>query len=167
MLKDYIPPVDKPIALFLSCSKHKPYNKSPYRRVFLAMLENKLKIRDISQIYTISEPAILVPQELDETVITKYEFPPDMLQSKGRQIFIERLSKLLPKIIRGHKISFYVLPKHHRGIFEEALELITPKDKKELDKKQIVYAPPVTYNLPRARKIIEEVLFKQKIMSEE
>ncbi|GAJ00818.1 unnamed protein product [marine sediment metagenome] len=35
MIDDYIPNVEKPIAFFLSCSKHKPYNKSPYRRVSL------------------------------------------------------------------------------------------------------------------------------------
>ncbi|NHJ49673.1 MAG: hypothetical protein FK733_17920 [Asgard group archaeon] len=167
MLNDYVPPVEKPIALFLSCSKHKPYNKSPYRRVFNAMLEKNLKIKDLSQTYTISEPAILVPQEMDDTPVTQYEFPPDKLETYGRQIFIERLSKILPKIIRAHKISFYVLPKHHRGIFESALEIIKNNNKSVLANKHIVYAPPVTYNIHRARKIMEEVLFKQKVLRDE
>jgi predicted RNA-binding protein len=123
MLEDYIPPIDKPIALFLSCSKHKPYYKSPYRRVFNAMIEKKIGIKDLSQIYTISEPAILVPEELDDTSVTKYDFPPEKLQSKGKEIFIERLVEILPKILKSHKISFYILPKHHKVIFEDAFNL--------------------------------------------
>ncbi|MHA1639263.1 MAG: hypothetical protein ACTSUA_08560, partial [Candidatus Heimdallarchaeota archaeon] len=47
MLEDYVPNYDKPIAFFLSCSKHKPYNRSPYRRVLNAMLEKKIGIRDL------------------------------------------------------------------------------------------------------------------------
>lgn len=162
MLKEYIPPTDKPIALFLSCSKHKPYYKSPYRRVFNAMIEKKLQIRDLTQIYTISEPAIIVPEEMDDTNITKYDFPPDKLLIEGKKTFIERLVKILPKILRAHKISFYILPKHHREIFECALSKIPEKSKNDLMKKQIIYAPPLTYNLPKARKIIEDVLNKQK-----
>ena len=162
MLKEYIPPIDKPIALFLSCSKYKPYYKSPYRRVFNAMIEKKLQIRDLSQIYTISEPAIIIPEELDDTNITHYDFPPDKLQKYGREIFIDRLVEILPKIFRVHKISFYILPKHHREIFENALKKILQKNKYNLIEKQIIYAPPLTYNLPKARKIIEDALKNKK-----
>ena len=163
MIEDYIPNVEKPIAFFLSCSKHKPYNKSPYRRVFHAMLNKKLSIRDLSQIYTVSEPAIIVPEELDDTNITKYDFPPNEMKEEGRNIFIERLSILLPKLIQAHKYSFYILPKHHRGIFEQALKnIIQNKKQSKLTENmlssKVKYAPPVTYNLPKVREIVERTL---------
>jgi predicted RNA-binding protein len=87
MKEDYSPPNDKPIAFFMSCSKHKPFYKSPYRRVFYAMLK-KLQIKDISQIYTVSEPAILVPEELDGSPVSMYDFPPEHLGKKGRELFV-------------------------------------------------------------------------------
>ena len=163
MIDDYIPNIEKPIAFFLSCSKHKPYNKSPYRRVFHAMLNKKLSIRDLSQIYTVSEPAIIVPEEFDDTNITKYDFPPDEMKEEGRNIFIERLSLILPKLIHAHKYSFYVLPKHHRKIFEQALENIQQNKKQSklseiLLSSKVKYAPPVTYNLPKVREIVETTL---------
>ena len=169
MLNDYIPNVEKPIAFFLSCSKHKPYNKSPYRRVFHSMLDKKLALRDLSQIYTVSEPAIIVPEELDDTNITKYEFPPNKLKEEGRTIFIERLSILLPKLIPAHKYSFYVLPKHHREIFEKALKMaVENKIKSKLSEKQVSlkvkYAPPLTYNLPKVREIVETTLKNSKLV---
>ena len=163
MIEDYIPNIEKPIAFYLSCSKHKPYNKSPYRRVFQAMLSKKLAIRDLSQIYTVSEPAIIVPEELDDTNITKYDFPPNEMKEEGRNIFIERLSILLPKLIQAHKYSFYILPKHHRGIFEQALKnIIQNKKQSKLTENmlssKVKYAPPVTYNLPKVREIVERTL---------
>lgn len=163
MRDSYIPRIDKPIAFFLSCSKHKPYSKSPYRRVFYAMLEKKIGIKKISQIYTVSEPAIIVPEELEETNITHYDFPPQNLQDKGKEIFIQRLSEVLPKLIQAHKFSFYILPKHHRTIFELALSKISNNNVLRTSDKihipsRVKYAPPLTYNLPKARKIITEVL---------
>ncbi len=169
MINDYIPNVEKPIAFFLSCSKHKPYNKSPYRRVFHAMLNKKLSIRDLSQIYTVSEPAIIVPEEFDDTNITKYDFPPDEMKEEGRSIFIERLAVVLPKLIHAHKYSFYVLPKHHRKIFEQALEnIIQNKKQSKLSEKllssKVKYAPPVTYNLPKVREIVETTLKNNNLL---
>ncbi len=163
MIDDYIPNVEKPIAFFLSCSKHKPYNKSPYRRVFHAMLNKKLSISDLSQIYTVSEPAIIVPEEFDDTNITKYDFPPNEMREEGRSIFIERLSIVLPKLILAHKYSFYVLPKHHRKIFEQALVNILQNEKQsklteKLLSSKVKYAPPLTYNLPKVREIVETTL---------
>ena len=169
MINDYIPNVEKPIAFFLSCSKHKPYNKSPYRRVFHAMLNKKLSIRDLSQIYTVSEPAIIVPEEFDDTNITKYDFPPDEMKEEGRSIFIERLAVVLPKLIHAHKYSFYVLPKHHRKIFEQALEkIIQNKKESKLSEKllssKVKYAPPVTYNLPKVREIVKTTLKNNNLL---
>ena len=163
MLKEYIPNIEKPIAFFLSCSKHKPYYKSPYRRVFYAMLDSKLEIRDISQIYTVSEPAIVVPEEFDDTEVTKYEFPPSKMKKEGRDIFITRLSSILPKLIKAHKYSFYILPKHHRSIFEKAIYKIKQNEKNKLFNtkdllSRVIYAPPLTYNLPKTRAIIENTL---------
>ena len=166
IINDYIPRYEKPIAFFMSCSKHKPYYKSPYRRVFNSMLEKNLDIRDLSQIYTISEPAILVPEEFDDTLVTKYDFPPDKLGNEGKDIFINRLAIVLPKLIKAHKFIFYILPKHHRSIFETALEITLSNDEQVNHMNsisRIVYAPPLTYNLPKARKIIEETLEKFQI----
>lgn len=168
MLKNYQPNTDRPIAFFLSCSKHKPFYKSPYRRVFFSMLRKKLAIRQLSQIYTISEPAIIVPEELEDTDITKYDFPPERLQQKGRTIFIHRLSKLLPKLLKAHLQSFYVLPKHHRGIFETAMKEIYQNPDNGITNEnfaqKITYAPPVIYNLPKVRKIIRKKLTQRKII---
>ncbi|NPE08182.1 MAG: DUF5591 domain-containing protein [Asgard group archaeon] len=169
MIDDYIPNVEKPIAFFLSCSKHKPYNKSPYRRVFHAMLNKKLSIKDLSQIYTVSEPAIIIPEEFDDTNITKYDFPPNEMKKEGRSIFIERLSVILPKLIHAHKYSFYVLPKHHRKIFEQALEKIQQNKKQsklseKLLSSKVKYAPPLTYNLPKVREIVETTLKNNNLL---
>ena len=168
MVNDYIPNTAKPIAIFMSCSKHKPFYKSPYRRVFYAMLNKNLQIRDISQIYTISEPAIIVPEELDDTNVSKYDFPPDQMKEKGRKVFIERLTEVLPKLILAHKVSFYVLPKHHRGIFEKALEKIVekhPRNKTLIEKiaVNVKYLPPLTYNIPKAKEGIKQYLENYKI----
>ncbi|NHJ85514.1 MAG: hypothetical protein FK734_08630, partial [Asgard group archaeon] len=155
MLQEYAPPKGKPIVFFLSCSKYKPYYKSPYRRVLNAMIEKSIGIREISHYYTISEPAVLIPEELDDTNITRYDFPPENMKAEGKQIFIERLSQVLPKIISAYEIGFYILPKHHRGIFEKALALSFKENKfiSEIAPK-IIYAPPLTYNLPKAKEII-------------
>ncbi len=162
MLKSY-EPNNKPVAFFMSCSKHKPFYKSPYRRVFNAMIDKKLNIREISTIYTISEPAILIPEEFDDTNITKYDFPPAAMQAEGKRIFIERLATVLPKHLLAHKKIFYILPKHHRGIFEAALKKISEDTtQKKIDKtliaSRIKYAPPLTYNLPKAKAIIAQTL---------
>ena len=168
MLNDYIPNIEKPIAIFMSCSKHKPFYKSPYRRVFYSMLNKNLQIRDISQIYTVSEPAIVVPEELDDTNVSQYDFPPDQLKEKGREVFIERLTKILPKIIKAHKVSFYVLPRHHRGIFEKALEKILEQHSEDKILKEkiavnVKYLPPLTYNIPKAKEGIKQYLENFKI----
>lgn len=162
MLKQYVPN-NKPVAFFLSCSKHKPFYKSPYRRVFNAMITKNLNIRDISHVYTVSEPAILVPEEFDDTDVSQYDFPPAAMQAEGKEIFIERLATVLPKHILAHEKIFYILPKHHRGIFEAALERITEinhhkKISKTLIASRIKYAPPLTYNLPKAKAIIAQTL---------
>ncbi|MFW9922341.1 MAG: DUF5591 domain-containing protein [Candidatus Thorarchaeota archaeon] len=167
MLKSYIPIKEKQYSFFLSCSKYKPYYKSPYRRLFYSMLSKNLDIRDKSQIYTVSEPAIIVPEELDDTNITAYDFPPENLTDKGKEIFILRLSNILPKLILAHEHSFYVLPRHHRAIFEQALERIytnhmIPDLDKTLIISRVTYAPPLTYNLPKAKMIISETLNKTK-----
>ncbi|MBN1328263.1 MAG: DUF5591 domain-containing protein [Candidatus Heimdallarchaeota archaeon] len=158
MLQDYNPPTKKPIAFFLSCSKYKPYYKSPYRRVLNAMIEKSLGIRNLSHYYTISEPAILVPEELDDTNVTKYDFPPENMKDEGKQIFIERLSQVLPRIIAAYEIVFYILPKHHREIFEKALILSAESNLKSEIVSKVVYAPPLTYNLPKTKEIIFQVL---------
>ena len=147
----------------MSCSKHKPFYKSPYRRVFNSMIKKNLKIRENSQIYTISEPAILVPEELDDTNITQYDFPPANLQEEGRNIFIERLANVLPKYLLAHEQMFYVLPKHHRSIFEASInkileDNINNKIDKTLIASRVKYAPPLTYNLPKAKVIIAQTL---------
>ena len=163
MLNKYVPHYEKPISFFLSCSKYKPFYLSPYRRLFTSMLSKKIGIREISQIYTVSEPAIIIPEELDDTIITNYDFPPENLKEYGKNIFIKRLSKVLPKLFNAHQINFYVLPKHHREIFESAVEeILQNEDINNVDKilisSKIKYAPPVTYNLPKTKEIIIETL---------
>lgn len=163
MLSEYSPNSTKPIAFFMSCSKHKPFYKSPYRRVFNSMIKKNLNIREKSQIYTISEPAILVPEELDDTNITQYDFPPKNMLEEGKQIFIERLAKVLPKCLLAHEYIFYILPKHHRGIFEASLNKILEnniniKIDKTLIASRVKYAPPLTYNLPKAKAVIAQTL---------
>ena len=91
MKNEWKPRYSKPIAFFLSCSKHKPYYKSPYRRLFNAMLSKKLGLTDVSQIYTVSEPAVLVPREMEDSLVTAYDFPPENLGVEGRKIFTKRL----------------------------------------------------------------------------
>ena len=161
--KDYSPDISKPVAFFLSCSKHKPYYKSPYRRVFNSMISKNLNIREQVKIYTISEPAIVVPEELDDTAVTQYDFPPTNMQAKGKRIFIERLANVLPKFLLAHQHIFYILPKHHRGIFEASINKILEnninnKIDKTLIASRVKYAPPLTYNLPKAKVIIAQTL---------
>jgi predicted RNA-binding protein len=163
MLKEYEPRRERPIAFFMSCSKHKPFYTSPYRRIFKSMLKKKLAIRRESQIYTVSEPAIIVPEELDGTAVSYYDFPPEKLQQEGKKIFIRRLTAILPKLLKNHRYSFYVLPKHHRVIFETALQKVYQQHEgngitRESFASRIIYVPPVIYNLPKVRTIIRETL---------
>lgn len=152
LLDQYEPPRKLPFAFYLSCSKYKPYYKSPYHRIFRGSLKKRLGIESLYQKYTVSEPAIIVPRELEDSSVTQYDFPPEQLGDEGQRIFIERLANVLKRLTSKHQFHFYLLPKHHRRIFEEAIQLA------DLNGTTFTYAPPGIFNLPKVRKLVREAV---------
>jgi len=110
----------KKIALYLGCSKHKPFSVSFMHKKICGMLR-KHRLGVIVQQYILSEPLTICPRELETHFpAAHYDFPPERLSEKGRRIFIERLRMFLLKTQRFHDYHIVFAPNHHKQIFKEA-----------------------------------------------
>ncbi|MEM4729633.1 MAG: DUF5591 domain-containing protein [Thermoplasmata archaeon] len=118
---------DKPLALLLGCTKHKPYSKSFIHRKIISMLEKHL-LNDYVQQYIIGEPLVVCPREMETYYpAAHYEFPPERLGHLGRDIFIKRLRKFFMKC-EGHHYEYILFaPNHHKNIILTACKgIISP-----------------------------------------
>ena len=110
----------KSIALLLGCTMHKPYSQSFMHRKVIGMLQKHGLSESIQQ-YIIGEPLAICPREWEEIYpAAHYDFPPERMSSKGRNIFTKRLRKFF-KVAKNHYSTFVVFtPNHHREIILEA-----------------------------------------------
>ncbi len=113
-------PEPKPLALILPCTGVKPYRLSPTHCIAAARLRNLGIAEDVS-VYIMSEPMILVPQELDIYYpFANYDYPPRELGTRERELFIELLSHVLTKL-RRHRFIVATLPRHHASILLDTM----------------------------------------------
>ena len=124
-LLNYFSPF-KPHALIMPCTSIKPYRLSPTHKIVITKL-NKYQLTEYVAVYILSEPMVLVPQELDIYYpFANYEYPPRELNDSRKSLLIQLLSKILPKL-RIHKYIVAILPRHHKYILINALNLIKEK----------------------------------------
>ncbi len=114
-------------ALILPCSSVKPYRLSATHRVAESLID-KYGLRNSVQVYILSEPMIIVPRELDIYYpFANYDYPPSELDDIYREIFIDILSTILPKL-RYYRRIVAILPKHHRNILIKSIEKVNHVD---------------------------------------
>lgn len=112
----------KSYALILPCSRVKPYRISRLHNQLEHLLD-RYGLDNSIQRYIVSEPMVLVPRELDIYYpFANYDYPPEELTERDREIFIELLASTLPKL-KNHRGILAVLPKHHKNILITALKL--------------------------------------------
>jgi len=108
-------------ALILPCSGIKPYRLSATHRVAESIID-RYGLRDSIQVYILSEPMIIVPRELDIYYpFANYDYPPRELDGFYRDMFIELLSIVIPRL-RHYKKIVAILPKHHKNILLKSIE---------------------------------------------
>lgn len=139
---------DKEIALLLGCTKHKPYSKSFIHKKVIGLLNKHNLISEVQQ-YIIGEPLVVVPREWETKYpAAHYDFPPDKMSEKGRNVFISRLNNFLRKAIELHNNFIIFAPNHHREIILNAVDdLFHP-----------IIVPYNLYKLPTLLKTVKEVL---------
>lgn len=140
-----LPP--KPLALYMGCTHHKPFSQSFMHQKVIGMLKAH-NLEEIIQQYIVSEPLAICPREMESIYpAANYDFPPEKLTSRGRQIFISRLRKFLLKSAKHHICHIGFLPNHHRSILKKASEeIIEP-----------IFIPYNLYYIPRLLKKLQEI----------
>ncbi|WP_338603971.1 DUF5591 domain-containing protein [Sulfolobus tengchongensis] len=111
---------NKEIALLLPCTVVKPYSLSPTHKIAYSNLK-KYNLEDKVQVYSVSEPMLLVPRELENCYpFNSYDYPPSKMSSNEKEEFIDLLSIALKHISAMHRRLIAVLPRHHYEITEKA-----------------------------------------------
>ncbi|QXJ31468.1 DUF5591 domain-containing protein [Saccharolobus shibatae] len=114
---------DKEIGLLLPCTVVKPYSLSPTHKIAYATL-NKYNLEEKVQVYSVSEPMLLVPKELEECYpFNSYDYPPRLMSKEEKEEFIMLLTKPLIKVSMLHKRLIGILPRHHYEIVKRAAEI--------------------------------------------
>jgi len=139
---------EKPIALFMACTMHKPYSNSMMHKKVQGLIKKHDYEESIQQ-YIIGEPLIAVPREWEKKYpAANYEFPPEEMTKKGRKIFVNRLKIFIKKISKMHDHFLIFTPNHHRQIILECADsFINP-----------VIIPYNIFQLPKLLTAIQETI---------
>ena len=106
---------EKKVALLLPCTEKKPYHLSPTHKIAESI------VKDQVQIYSVSEPMLLVPREFEDCYpFNDYDYPPSKMTAEEKEEFIELLSKALNVVSKYHEVIVAVLPRHHFNVVSEA-----------------------------------------------
>ena len=125
-IEKYWVPEPRPLAVIMPCTSVKPYGLSATHRLLDARLR-RLGLYDQVSKYTISEPMILVPRELELYYpFANYDYPPSTLTPEGRRRFVELLATALRKVVKHHRAVVAVLPRHHESVLRDSLRLCGP-----------------------------------------
>ncbi|RLE80635.1 MAG: hypothetical protein DRJ51_05455 [Thermoprotei archaeon] len=135
------------VALFTPCSKVKPVPRSFINLKIDAMLAKEGFNVDR---YIVSEPLILIPYKYAYMFpAAHYDYPPPLLEPDEREIFVNMLAEILRvRVSRAYENIVYFLTKHHRKIFEDALEKAGVEG---------VYVPFNVYWLPKLRDVLRSL----------
>lgn len=120
--------------IFMSCTRVKPYSKSITHKMMLKYVQ-KLNDQGIkAEIFSISEPMLIVPQRYEHLYpLANYDFPPRLMENWEQKIMISEIAKLLPKLTMNvEKMIVAVLPKHHYNIMSSALNGINNYDREKI-----------------------------------
>ncbi|MEM1627281.1 MAG: DUF5591 domain-containing protein [Sulfolobaceae archaeon] len=114
---------NKPYALLLPCTSIKPYSLSRTHKAAYSILKKSGRESEV-QVYSISEPMLLVPREFEECYpFNNYDYPPHLMSDEEKEEFISLLIEPLKRISGMHKKVLGVLPKHHYEIVKKASEI--------------------------------------------
>lgn len=140
----------KSIALLLGCTIHKPYSTSFIHKKVIGLIQ-KHELDDKVQQFIIGEPLVVCPREWETRYpAAHYEFPPENLREKGREIFTMRLRSFFEKFHDNYYNFIIFTPNHHRKIITTACDgLITP-----------IVIPYNVYNLPRLLNVMKNCVSK-------
>ncbi|BCU71486.1 DUF5591 domain-containing protein [Stygiolobus caldivivus] len=106
---------EKKIALLLPCTEKKPYHNSPTHKIAESIVKDKV------QIYSVSEPMLLVPREYEECYpFSDYDYPPSKMTPEERKEFVELLAIAIKAVSNFHEFMVAVLPRHHFRVLKEA-----------------------------------------------
>lgn len=148
ILKVWCPVLPGKIALFTPCSKIKPIPKSFMNRKIDAILR-KYNLSVTVDRYIVSEPLGIIPYSQAYLFPTAhYDYPPDKLTAKEKELYVSIVADVLEKIIKYYDFIVYSLPRKHKEIFEQALNHIGVK---------AVYVPYNVYHLPKLRNKLLEI----------
>ncbi len=144
---EYILSIWKPvtkakIALFTPCSNIKPIPESFMNKKIDGLLRKYLLTQVVDR-YIVSEPlGIIDYSQAYLFPAAHYDYPPEKLTVREKRVYIEIIAEFLEKISRTYDYVVYSLPRRHRQVFEEALDVANVV---------AVYVPYNIYYLPRLR----------------
>jgi len=143
-------PPAKKISLYLGCSWHKPFSRSFIHLKVIRMLK-KHNLDNLVQQFIISEPLAICPRELENLFpAANYDFPPEKLGERGKNVFINRLRTFLAKYRDTYIFHVGFLPNHHKEIFMQASEgIINP-----------FFIPYNVYQLPNLLTLLNSLKIK-------
>ncbi|MFP3346952.1 MAG: DUF5591 domain-containing protein [Sulfolobaceae archaeon] len=108
----------KRVALLLPCTEKKPYHNSPTHIIAESIVKDKV------QLYSVSEPMLLVPREFEDCYpFSDYDYPPSKMTREEREEFVRLLTTALKVLESYHQHIIAVLPKHHFSVLSEASKL--------------------------------------------
>ncbi|MHA1616230.1 MAG: DUF5591 domain-containing protein [Candidatus Njordarchaeales archaeon] len=138
-------PIPFPIALYLPCSKHKPYSRS-FMQLKIRRMLHKRELSKYVQVYIVSEPLVLVPAQI-ETLFpaAHYDYPPEKVSEDEKNIYVTLLRKILRRLENVHRTHVYSLPRFHKMIFLKAVENRSEK---------YLYVPYNVYYIPKLAEVL-------------
>ena len=121
-------------SILMPCTQVKPYSKSVTHRMMISYINSLRKYNCLVELYSISEPMIIVPYEYEELYpLANYDFPPKLMVEWEKELMANLLSKALVKIVKYTKYEVIaVLPRHHRSILERSLALLNGEMKEKI-----------------------------------
>lgn len=121
-------------SVLMPCTQIKPYRKSITHRMMISYINSLRRHNCLVELYSISEPMIIVPYEYEELYpLANYDFPPKLMEKWEKELMANLLSKALVKIVKRTKYEIIaVLPRHHKSILERSLVFLSGEMKEKI-----------------------------------
>ena len=107
------------VAVLLPCAGTKPFSTAPsHAHGYIPALEGL----DVDR-YVVAEPLGIIPWAWENTWPNNaYDFPPDQLRGRGRELLIQRIREWLEAMGPKYDTLILALPGHHGRLVHEAAE---------------------------------------------
>jgi hypothetical protein len=107
------------VAVLLPCAGTKPFSSAPsHAHGYVPALEGL----DVDR-YVVAEPLGIIPWAWEDTWPNNaYDFPPDQLKGRGRDLLVQRIREWLEEVGRKYDQLVLALPGHHGRLVMEAAE---------------------------------------------